>query len=154
MILDCLEHRALYRNFGRRLFEALEYLAGTDLRSLETGKHVLEGDRLFAVVQRYRPKPPAEARWEAHRKYLDVQYVASGSECIGYAPLREKTPVEEAYDARDAIFYKTAGILLPVPAGSFAVFTPHDIHAPGLMADPASNGDEILKVVVKCLWQD
>jgi YhcH/YjgK/YiaL family protein len=155
MILDCLENRGLYRNFGRRLFEALEYLAGTDLRALEPGKHEIEGDRLFAVVQRYRPKAPAEARWEVHRKYIDVQYVAGGAERIGYAPLRADTPVEEAYDAaRDAAFYRPAGVLLPVPAGSFAVFTPHDIHAPGLLPDPASDGGEVLKVIMKCLWQE
>jgi YhcH/YjgK/YiaL family protein len=156
MILDRLENRALYRSFGRRLFEALEYLAVTDIRALQLGKQEIEGDRLFAVVQRYRPKTPAEARWEAHRKYIDVQYVASGAERIGYAPLREDTPLEEAYDAaRDAVFYQAQGILLPVPAGSFAVFTPHDIHAPCLLPDSCpGSGEEVLKVVMKCLWQD
>jgi YhcH/YjgK/YiaL family protein len=153
MILDRLENRDVYRRFGRRLFEALVYLAKTDFHNMESGKREIDGDRLFAVVQRYRPKPPAEARWEAHRNYLDVQYVVAGAERIGYAPLREETPIETAYDAdRDVAFYRSSGVLLPIPAGRFAVFTPHDIHAPGLIAEAASDDQEVLKVVMKCLW--
>jgi biofilm protein TabA len=154
MILDRLENKALYRDFGCRLFTALEYLSATDFNSLENGKHAIDGDRLFAMVQRYAPRSPAEARWEAHRNYIDVQYIARGEECMGYAPLKKDLPIEEEYDAaRDVVFYKTSGVLLPLSAGSFAVFTPLDIHAPGLQQVAPAECSEVLKVVVKCLWE-
>ena len=39
---------------------------------------------------------------------------------------------------------------MEVPAGSFVIFTPHDIHAPGLTTDPPESVKQVCKVVVKC----
>lgn len=154
MILERLEHRGLYTGLGLGIPQALDYLARTDFSKLADGKQVLDGDRLFAMVQRYQARPVARARWEIHRRYLDVQYIVRGSERIGYAPYQEGLPVEEAYDAqRDIAFYRAAGVLLPVRAGMFAILTPHELHAPGLApAEPEATG-EVLKVVVKCRWE-
>ena len=151
MILDRIENAMMYRSVGARVSAALNYLRRTDLSRLPEGRHELDGDRLFAVVGRYRTKPPEEARWEAHRKYIDVQYVVEGVERIGYAPLAAEMPIREAYDpAKDLVFFDTRGDLLEVRAGGFAVFAPQDVHAPGLAAgDPPVPG-EVLKVVMKC----
>jgi biofilm protein TabA len=151
MILDRLEHAAMYRTLAVEIARALDYLRATDLRSLPDGRQVLDGDRLYAIVQRYRPKPAAEAKWEAHRQYIDVQYVVEGTERMGYTYLRSDLPVRQPYDAqKDIVFYDVAGDLLEVPAGSFVIFTPHDIHAPGLTIDPSESVQQVLKVVVKC----
>lgn len=154
MIIDRLERRGLYASIGRGIPEALEFLAKTDVSALANGKHVIDGERLFAMVQRYKTKPVAEGRWEMHKKYIDVQYVAAGSERIGFAPLTDDSPVDEAYDpSRDVAFYKMSGVLLPVSAGMFAVFTPNEVHAPCLSPDGPESAGEVLKVVVKCLWE-
>ncbi len=88
----------------------------------------------------------------AHRRYLDVQYVAEGTERIGYAPLTEQWKVVEPYDeAKDVAFYDARGDLIEVPAGSFAIFGPQDIHAPGLVGGTLPVVRGVLKVVVKCL---
>lgn len=154
MILDQIDRRKLYRGMGFGISDALGYLAQTDFNALPDGKQVIDGDRLFAVVQRYQTKPVAEARWEMHQRYIDVQYIVRGSERIGYAPWRKSLPVREVYDAaRDVAFYEASGVLLPVSAGMFAILTPNEVHAPGLApAEPESAG-EVLKVVVKCLWE-
>ncbi len=151
MILDRLEHAAMYRTLAVDIARALDYLRATDLRSLPDGRQVLDGDRLYAIVQRYRPRPASEAQWEAHRQYIDVQYVVEGVERMGYTYLRSDLPVRQPYDAeKDIVFYDAAGDLLEVPAGSFAIFTPHDLHAPGLTTDPGESVQPVLKVVVKC----
>ncbi len=85
MILDRIENRAFYRQLGLRVGEALEYLAVTDFTKMPDGKYELDGPRMFAIVQRYRPKPLAEIAWEAHRKFIDVQYMATGAERMGCA---------------------------------------------------------------------
>jgi len=151
MILDRIENAMMYRSVGARVSAALNYLRRTDFSSLPEGRHELDGDRLFAIVQRYPTKPPEEARWEAHRKYLDVQYVVEGVERMGYAPLAPEMPIQQAYDpAKDLVFFSTAGDLFEVGAGGFAIFAPQDVHAPGLAAgDPPVPG-EVLKVVIKC----
>ncbi len=152
MILDRLENAAMYRPLSQQIEAALAYLAKTDFQSLSPGRYELDGDRLYAMVQRYATKPPAGGRWEAHRRYLDVQYVVEGTERIGWAPLEEKTAIETPYDAeKDVIFYRTAGDLLQLTAGTFAIFAPHDIHSPGLHASPTEPVD-VLKVVVKVAW--
>ena len=151
MILDRLEHARMYRPVAVDIARALDYLQETDLRELADGRYELDGERLFAIVQRYRPKPAAAARWEAHRKYIDVQYIVDGCERMGYTYLRKELVVETPYDAqKDIIFYHAQGDLLEVPAGSFVIFTPHDIHAPSFTTERPEAPKEVCKVVVKC----
>jgi YhcH/YjgK/YiaL family protein len=155
MILDRLEHAKLYRPLAVDIARALDFLQQNNLRELADGRHVLDGDRLFAIVQRYQPKPAKEALWESHRKYIDVQYVVEGSEWIGYAPLRDTWPITQAYDAlKDVGFFDAKGVLMEVPAGSFAIFMPQDVHAPGLTTESPDAVAPVCKVVVKCLIRE
>jgi len=155
MIIDRLEHARMYRTLGVDIARALDFLQQTDLRALADGRHDLDGNRLFAMVQRYQPRSAAQATWEAHRKYIDVQYVVEGRERMGYTYLRGDLAVTQPYDAdKDLVFFAAAGDLIEVPAGSFVLFAPHDIHAPGLAAEPAEAEKQVLKVVVKCRVSD
>ena len=132
-------------------FEFLEQHA--DAAGLAGGRVEIEGDRLFALVQAYAPKPVEGAKFEAHRRYADVQYIAGGAEMIGYAPTHT-LEVDTPYDAgKDIAFYAQPARYTPlaVPAGSFAVFSPEDAHMPCCRLDsPAGQADEpVRKVVVK-----
>ena len=150
MIIDRIQNRVFYRQLGSRVGEALEYLATTDFAKMPDGKYELDGPRMFALVQRYRPRPLAEIVWESHRKFIDVQYMVQGAERMGYVPLSERMIIKQDYDPqRDIVFYDVQGDLFTVPEGSFIVFAPQDIHAPGLAVDRPGSGGEVLKVVVK-----
>ena len=154
MILDRLENASMYRNLGARIAAALDYLGAMDTARLSPGRYELDGDRLFAIVQRYRTKPLVEALWEAHRRYLDVQYVAEGIERMGYVPWDARLAIRQPYDVgKDVIFFDAWGDLFEVAAGSFAIFAPQDVHAPGLAAGPSAEPADVLKVVVKCQVQ-
>lgn len=159
MILDRLSRRGLYRGLHRRLDAALEWLATIDATALATGRHDLEGtgpasDGLFALVQDYTTRPVEELRYEAHRRYWDVQYVASGVERIGWGPRPESDddrggPLELAEPhsvERDVAFFRGAGQLLLVPAGHFAIFAPTDVHLPCAIADSPC---AVRKIVIK-----
>lgn len=171
MIVDVLQRARFYEGLEPRIAAALKYLTETDFAGMPDGRHKLDGDRLFAIVQRYRPRPAADARWEAHRQYVDVQYVAAGVERMGWTALHDGLKVAVPYDpAKDVVFFDARGQFFDVPAGHFVVFGPGDVHAPGLAAtaspgrqlgdasarvphSPADAGgslDEVLKVVVKC----
>jgi YhcH/YjgK/YiaL family protein len=153
MIVDRIENAKLYAGFGHGVPEALSYLARSDLARLSNGKQEIDGDRLYAVVQRYQGKPTSAARWEYHQKYLDLQFVVAGDELMGYAPWDERLPVEVPYDpAKDAGFMSASGVLLPVSAGMFAVFAPRELHAPGLATNPTK--PDVFKIVVKCRWEE
>ncbi len=150
MILDRLEEASKYRTLLSELTEVFDYLRQTDFSRLANGRHELDGDRLFVIVQRYRPKPLAEIVWESHRQYIDVQYVVAGAERMGCTSRRDDSAVLQPYDPRnDVILYRVEGDLFEVRAGCFAVFTPDDIHAPGLAIDPSGGSEEVCKVVVK-----
>jgi YhcH/YjgK/YiaL family protein len=151
MIVDRIENAKLYKGFGHGVAEALDFLTKTDLAALPSGKMEIDGDKLFAVVQRYQGKPVAEAKWEYHEKYLDLQFVVTGDEIMGYAPWDGTLPVEMAYDpAKDAGLVKASGVMVPVSDGMFAVFAPRELHAPSLAANPAR--PDIFKIVMKCRW--
>jgi biofilm protein TabA len=151
MILDRLQNAEIYKGLGNEIAMALDYLRKTDFSKLSEGRHNVDGDRVYAMVQRYQTKPTVEAKCEAHRRYIDVQYVVEGCERIGYTALSEKTPVANEYDsAKDFALYNTAGELLAVAARSFAIFYPQDLHAPGLAVGKPETLAPVCKVVMKC----
>jgi YhcH/YjgK/YiaL family protein len=151
MIVDVLDNVDVYRGLPRPLVAGLDFLRRTDLAALACGKHVIDGDRLFALVQEYVPQAAALLKYEAHRRYWDVQYVVSGVERIGWNTLARMT-VSEPYDpARDVAFFRGSGDLVLVPAGTFAIFGTSDVHLPGVVAegDGAASSALVRKVVVK-----
>ncbi len=142
MIVDRIENAVLYRCLGKRIALALEFAQ----TPREPGRYELDGDKVFALVQSYQSKPRAEGKWEAHCKYIDVQYIASGAERIGWTHVSRLTLTEPYDETKDIAFYKGTGDFVTVPAGSFAILFPEDAHMPGIAVDTPS---PVTKVVVK-----
>jgi biofilm protein TabA len=131
------------------LRKAFDFLRAHDLLQLSDGRVDIDGDRVFALVQRYETVPTDAPKFEYHRKYIDVQFIATGEEVIGWAPA-ERMSVAEAYDAVKDICFGTVkpGTWTPVPLreGQLVVLWPEDAHAPkGAVGAPSS----VMKVVVK-----
>jgi YhcH/YjgK/YiaL family protein len=148
MILDLLANASLYGGLPARLVAALDFLQSTDLAALPLGKTVLDGERRFALVQEYQPKPASALKYEAHRRYWDVQYVVSGVERMGWNTFGRMT-ISHPHDAdRDVAFFTGSGDTFLVPAGTFAIFGPHDVHMPGIAPDNALAAT-VRKIVVK-----
>lgn len=146
MIFDSIKNASLYANASGRLWAALEYLARTDFSNIQAGKHVIQGDELFAMVQRYDSRPIEQGKWEAHRRYIDVQFLAAGSERMGIASLDSmaiKTPYD---DQKDLVILSGQGELLTMQAGQFMVLYPHEAHMPCIAVDAPQ---AVTKVVVK-----
>ena len=151
MIIDRLENAAATAPLAPRLRQGLEWLRRTDLRVLPEGRHDIEGDRLFALVQEYRTRGAAECRWEAHRTYTDIQYVVDGAERMGYANIA-RTSVQQPYDAdRDVAFFEPGTDFVTVHAGMFVIFAPEDVHAPG---GAAGERQVVRKIVLKIALEE
>jgi len=142
MIVDRIENAALYRGLGERIALALASLQ----TPREAGRYELDGDKVFALVQQYQSKPLSEGKWEAHRKYIDVQFVVSGAERIGWTPVDGLTLTESYNEIKDIAFYKGDGDFVTVPAGTFVILFPEDAHMPGIAVDAPA---PVTKVVVK-----
>jgi YhcH/YjgK/YiaL family protein len=160
MILDHLSRSDLYATLGPRFAKAFEFLKTADLLNMPLGKHEIEGDKLFALVQEYTPKARSVGKFEAHERYWDVQYVARGEERMGWAA-RSRLSISEPYDpAREVMFFESSpashiGDFFLVAEGYFTVFGPQDGHMPGVaLGDDATfdhyqTGKAVRKVVVK-----
>jgi YhcH/YjgK/YiaL family protein len=150
MILDQIENAELYRSLGPEIALALDYMATTDFSKMANGRYEVDGDRVFAVISRYVPRPVEQIKWEGHRRHVDIQYLVVGGERIGYAPLSDRWPVTMPYDdAKDAYLLDAQGDLFTVRDGGFTILGPRDVHAPSLALAQPEPG-EVLKVVMKC----
>jgi len=145
MILDSLPQADRYFALHPLFVRAFEFLRGTDLKSLAPGKHTVEGERIFAIVEACAGRTRAEAKLECHRRYIDIQLVLEGVDEMGWKPVAECVDPATDYDvARDIRFFNDApSSWIATPPGSFCLFFPDDAHAPLV-----STG-QIRKVVVK-----
>ncbi|MCE9547758.1 MAG: YhcH/YjgK/YiaL family protein [Planctomycetia bacterium] len=127
------------------LAAALAALRRPDLAALADGRHEVDSQRLFLLVARGVGRGQAESPLEAHRRYIDLQYVVAGQDLIGWRPTDECRAPRGAFDAdRDIGFFDDApATWLKVAAGCVAILFPEDAHA------PLADSGELHKVVVK-----
>jgi len=145
MIIDQLQNAEQYYGLGTGIEAALRYLQQTDFKNVAPERYDIDGDRVYAMVQEYDAKPKAEGFWEAHRKYLDVQYVAAGVEHMGYAAVAtlQAGPYEED---KDFIKLEGDGEFFLLREGYFCILAPQDAHMPGMAVGQSA---PVKKVVVK-----
>lgn len=145
MIIDTASNAHLYHGLSQRIALAFDYLRGTDLRSAAAGTWEIDGRQVYAIVQEYSTLPREEGAWEAHRQHIDLQYVVSGEERIGYTHVSRLQP--GVYDpARDLLPLSGEGEFLRLGPGDFMLLFPEDAHMPRLaVVAPAP----VRKVVVK-----
>lgn len=146
MIVDKLTNWRLY-GFSPLMAKAFELLSDPTVQALPDGRHELDGDRIIALPQGYTTKAVGDGRLEAHRRYIDIQFIVSGEERMGWTPL---SGLPGSYDEeKDLGFYEGSFDMVSVREGYFAVFYPHDAHAPCL--DPTSGFCRVRKIVMKVL---
>jgi len=146
MIIDNIKNFSLYKNLGEGINKALRFLNENDFSKIQDGRYNIDGDNVFALVNRYKTKRFEEAVWESHQKYIDVQFVAEGIEKIGYSIL-ENMKVNKVYDEnKDIQFLDGVGDFITLGKNNFAILYPSDVHMPGISANESG---EVLKVVVK-----
>ena len=146
MIIDKLENAHLYKNLGEQISKSFDYIKTTDLKNLAAGKYPIDGENIFALISEYKTKPESEGKLEAHRKYIDVQYVIDGEELMGYAPLNGQEILDPYKEENDIVFFKGDKSFTKVSAGMFAVFFPEDVHMPGIASGKSSS---VKKLVIK-----
>ena len=95
MIFDKAQNMAQYYEGAPLLEKCAEFIRKFEAQNLPDGAYEIDGERVFANIQSYRTGPQTpESRFEAHKKYIDVQYIVSGIEKIRWAKLGDLTQVE------------------------------------------------------------
>ena len=113
------------------------------------GRVELSADgKMYANIDEYMTKPLANCRFEAHKKYIDIQFLLSGEEIIETA-FTDELEITEPYDEnRDVMFLKDTEdkTVLHLKKGYFAMFYPTDAHKPQVCFNKSQN---VKKIVIK-----
>jgi YhcH/YjgK/YiaL family protein len=114
----------------------------------DTVKTELTG-AVFVIEQALETRLRADAFFESHRKFIDVQVVVEGEELMEIADVSRMTVKQPYNEKRDLIIYEdsTEASLLRVYPGQVAVFVPSDVHMPTLRV--RATAVQVRKCVVK-----
>lgn len=153
MIFDSIRNSGLYTGISPNLKAALDYMREHDLNRMESGRYpVADGKVLIIIKKGYSTKDLPQAKWESHRRDIDIQYLLEGEEKIGYAPIDLLTPCTDYSQESDKILYNNdgKGFTTHLRAGDFLILFPGDAHATCLHPDkPCICNKAVIKVAVE-----
>ncbi|HTQ38427.1 MAG TPA: YhcH/YjgK/YiaL family protein [Pirellulales bacterium] len=153
MIVDRLEEAGKYCRLHPGFDAAFDLLRSTPFDEIAVGRHEVMGDALVMIIDLVEGKGRESARLEAHRKYIDVQYIIPRAGAIaqefGWRPTATCSETTVPFDkAKDIVFFGDQPQLwFPLPPGHFVVFFPGDAHAP--VAAPTKIHKAVIKVAVE-----
>lgn len=147
MICDKISMLRSYASYNPLFNIVSDFLDNNDLSALPVGKIELEGGIFLNIGDYYEPYAAGD-KWEAHRRYADLQIVVDGNECMDSAALSDCIGEGEYFEEDDYLFYdKCNGSITTTKAfpGTFAYFAPTDPHRPGIKLE----ADKVKKAVFK-----
>ena len=149
MIIDRIENAHLYYSIHPRFKQAFDYVSQIDVNTIAAGRDEIDGEHMYALVKEYNKKLKEDGKWEAHRRYIDLQYVVQGAEGMGYANIHHLQQGE--YDAsKDFLPLSGEGDQVALKSGSFVLLLPEDAHMPGMaLGSPAPVKKIVLKIAVE-----
>ena len=128
-----------------KITEALNYIENLDKTSLTPG--ICEvNDEFYYNYLEYEAKEPTNTIYEAHKNYVDIQYIVEGQEQVDVS-FEEYMELDTPYDAeKDIMFFKNPSnhftrILGP---GEYVIVLPHELHKPGQKVGENGNVKKIV----------
>ena len=126
---------------------AYKFLSKHDFNRMELRNYPLCDDGTYASITEYQTKD--SSHFEAHRKYIDIQFLVKGKEYVYITPTENsgKKIIKDYNPENDAELFDqdtcTRHMLYP---GNFMVLFPNDAHKPSIKVN---NNEKVRKVVVK-----
>jgi YhcH/YjgK/YiaL family protein len=127
------------------------FLKNTNLDTIAPGKYVIDGDNAFVSVSEAPVKEFEATKWEAHKKYIDIQYIIRGKEKMGVVAIDKVKPIDKFDDAKDLGFYtapESEAKYYEANPEAFLVFFPADAHRPCIKIE-GTDTDKKLVVKIK-----
>lgn len=155
--LDLKPHESINKEAFQKQFEkdstywteAFNYLKTTDLDNLPPGQYNIDSGNVYAVVMLAPPKEKDSVKWEGHMQFDDLQYIARGKAEMGVVSRNDPTvKVTMPYDSTKDLenFVAEDGKYYTGEPGTFFIFTPSELHRPGIKMEGV---DTIKRIVVK-----
>ena len=145
MIIDKVENIGKYSEVHKEAVEFVEAVTKEDFAG-----HYDFRDGVFANIDEYETRTFDNCKFEAHKKYIDIQLILDGVEKLDYMSVDE-LKVSEIYDEeRDVMFFENSEELpdsVILRPGKFALIYPHEAHKPQIAID--DKPIKVKKAVVK-----
>ena len=126
------------------LEEALSVIEG--MKTFEVGTYPLSNGGKVVVGDKAVTRDGEGKDLEAHRNFLDIQYIVKGEEIMGWAPTETLTPADEYNPTKDKQMYSGHVDFMRIAEGYCYVVWPEDAHMPGVyLTEP----NAVTKLVVK-----
>ena len=144
MIKDILEKSYIYENISDNIKEGFAWLKNNNLKEMPDGKYSIKNDKIYANIQTYETKN--DALFEAHKDYIDIQYMIDGEEVCGVDSYKNCSVVT-SYDQEKDIEFLNGSVnadYYTLRTGEFLVLFPSDAHKPAIK----NNKNTLVKKVV------
>lgn len=146
MIFGNVKNLEEYPFLEEQVKECFAYAKEHKLAEYEKGSHEIDGDRLFVNIVEYETVKAEERFWEAHKQYLDVHLMLSGTEQIDLnfiqnMELKEFVPQDDFLPMDGE---KNSSVILR--NGDFLICYPSDGHRTGVAAEESQ---KIKKAIFK-----
>ncbi len=146
MIYDNLSNIDLYKGLSTDIYTGLLFLKQANA-DIENGTYLLNS-RVKIIVSEYETKKVNEYGYEAHKRFVDIQYVLNGEEKVCCLPIEKLKETKVYSEEIDAAFYVADNKPqeMVIGNGYFAIYHSQDGHMPQLCVDEPQL---VKKVVVK-----
>ena len=128
-----------------KISEALDYIKDLDKSTLTPGIHEVNDEFYYNYLE-YEAKEPTNTIYEAHKNYVDIQYIVDGQEQVDVS-FEEYMELDTPYDAeKDIMFFKnpTQHFTRILGPGECVIVLPHELHKPGQKVGKNGNVKKIV----------
>ena len=149
MIVDKLENSGKYVDLHPGFAKAFQFIKQDSLADLPDGKYEIDGDKIFCMLSTGPGRSKEGQVMEAHKKYIDIQYVISGTDEMGWKHTPDCKTIDTEYNAeKDYMLFKDEPTQWEkVTPGMFTIFFPNDAHLPQI--GPGEIHKAVIKVAVE-----
>src|SRR5436190_15218371 len=105
MIIDNVRNIDRYIALHPSFEKAFSFLKQHNPGEISLGKHVIDDENIFAIVQEYETLDAVKEQMESHKKYIDVQYMVSGAELVRLSTLSDQQTSKEYDQETDFMLY-------------------------------------------------
>ncbi len=147
MITDKIENIRLYKNIPEKVADFIINLTS----ETPCVRYELD-EKTYVNIETYSTKSVFSAKYEYHKKFIDIQLLLSGEEKIYYKPVNDITKPQPFNEEKDIGFfdelidYKTADFV-KLDCSNFMLIFPHEAHAPQIESE--NTPIRVKKAVVK-----
>lgn len=136
------------RDIKRRVDAAVNYLQSIDVSLKDIGKKIKVNDDFYYNIQYYDTKSPDLCDFESHRKYIDIQFMVSGKECLEFSDI-SRLSVKQSYNENlDVMFWNVPENIskIVLSEGDYIVLYPEMAHRGAVICQKS---EKVLKIVGK-----